>query len=95
MILLLLPPDIAVHLLTSLSAPEMVMQKSTYKEGEEQKLELNETEMETMKLLTEKSMWKERYLTQEDVGELQKTLRSHFNEEIVAQTIKNFEERNV
>ena len=91
MILLLLPPDIAVHLLTSLSAPEMVMQKSTYKEGEEQKLELNETEMETMKLLTEKSMWKERYLTQEEV----KTLRSHFNEEIVAQTIKNFEERNV
>lgn len=48
-----------------------------------------------MKLLTEKSMWKERYLTQEEVGELQKTLRSHFNEEIVAQTIKNFEERNV
>ena len=93
--LLWLPPDIAVHLLPSLSAPEMVMQKRTYKEGEEQKLELNETEVETMKLLTEKSMWKERYLTQEEVCELQKTLRSHFNEEIVAQTIKNFEARNV
>ena len=93
--LLLLPTDIAVHLLPSLSVPEIVMQKSTFKEGKEKKLELNETEVETMRMLTDKSMWKERYLTQEEIGQLHKMLQSRFDEEIVTQTMKNFEARNV
>lgn len=93
--LLLIPTDIAVHLLPNLPSPEMVMRKSTYKEGKEKQLELNESEVETMKLLMEKSIWRERYLTQEELGELRKVLDAHFSEDVVVQAMKNFESRNV
>ena len=94
-ILMSIPTEMVQRLSSTLSLPVMMVVKRQWKEGKAKKLELNEMEIETMRLFEAESMFCSKYLIKEELSELRRILAKHCSEEIVNAAMKSFEKRNV
>lgn len=93
--LLRLPPDIAMRLYATLQTPDLMIVQRTCKEGSEKICELNEVEVGTMEFYMLKEVFGESYLRSEEVDGLRRILGNYCDAELLAQAMKNFEERNL
>ena len=94
-ILMSIPTEMVQRLSSTLSLPVIMVVKRQWKEGKAKKLELNEIEIETMQFFEAESMFCNKYLIKEELGEVRRILAKRCSEEIVSTAMKSFEKRNV